>query len=126
MPKFCRIGPDANPLDRLLYGKEEAAALLSLSLRSLNYAIAAGLIRIIRKGRRVLIHRSEITRFSCLNHPYRLRSPRSRWLHKRTSKSGSLRPETGESPESIQPTQPAPDRSATQINEPADEEVSNG
>lgn len=123
MLNFCRIDTDADPLERLLYSKEAAAALLSLSLRSLNYAIAAGLIRTVRKGRRVLIHRSEIARFGRLNHPYRLRPPRNRRLHKRTSKFGSLRRETGESPETAQP---APDRPAPQINAPTDEGASDG
>ena len=70
-----------SPTERLLYSKVEAAKLLSISVRSLEYLIAAGMIRVVRKGRRVLLPRSEILRLGHLDHPFPFHSARKRRIH---------------------------------------------
>jgi hypothetical protein len=49
---------------RLLYSKKESAYLLSISLRSLNYAISEGRLNVRRIGGRVLVPHDELLRFS--------------------------------------------------------------
>ena len=48
---------------QLLLDKRSAAAS-SISLRTVDYLIADGKLRLRRVGRRVLIHRAEIARFA--------------------------------------------------------------
>ena len=72
------ISPAAQPqttraeLPRLLYSREEAAQILGISLRSVDYAIANEQLTPIRKGDRVLIHVDELERFARQNHPGRV------------------------------------------------------
>jgi excisionase family DNA binding protein len=47
---------------KILFTRKEAAELLSLSVSSLDMMIARGMLKITRKGRRVLIYRTEIER----------------------------------------------------------------
>jgi excisionase family DNA binding protein len=49
---------------KLLYRRKEAAELLSFALRTLDYLIKNRRIAIVRVGRRVLITRQELERFS--------------------------------------------------------------
>ena len=49
---------------KILFSRKEASELLSLSVSSLQVMIARGMLKITRKGRRVLIHRAEIERLS--------------------------------------------------------------
>ena len=53
---------------RLLYDRKNAARQLSISVRSLDYAIAAKKFRTIRIGKKVLIPRSELVRYAAANH----------------------------------------------------------
>ena len=53
---------------KLLYTKREAAQLLSLSVRSIDYLITNCEIASRRVGRRVLIHRDVIERFARQDH----------------------------------------------------------
>ncbi len=56
------------PQPKLLYTKREAAQLLSLSVRSIDYLITSCEIASRRVGRRVLIHRDAIERFARQDH----------------------------------------------------------
>jgi hypothetical protein len=48
---------------RLLCARKQAACLLSISVRSLDYLIADGFINVQRSGKRVLIPHAELVRF---------------------------------------------------------------
>jgi excisionase family DNA binding protein len=52
------------PKDKLLFGKREAAALLSIGVRTLDRLIASGRIRHKRVGKKILISRIEIEKFA--------------------------------------------------------------
>lgn len=52
----------------ILLSRRDGAQLLGISLRSLDYAIASGLIRPRRIGRRVMLPRSELLRFASKDH----------------------------------------------------------
>jgi excisionase family DNA binding protein len=49
---------------RLMYGRKEAARQISVSVRTLDYLIAAGQLRCKRLGGRVLLLHAELVRFS--------------------------------------------------------------
>jgi excisionase family DNA binding protein len=53
---------------RLLYDRREAARQLSISVRSLDYLIAAKKLRTVRLGKKVLIPHAELVRFASANH----------------------------------------------------------
>jgi excisionase family DNA binding protein len=55
--------------DKILVGRKEAARLLSVSLRSLDYLIARRELPARRVGRRVLIHRRALEQFAVRDHP---------------------------------------------------------
>jgi len=64
---------DGLPADaRLLVGRQEAAELLSISQRALDYLVANKQLQVRRIGTRVLIPRSELHRFVRGDHPERL------------------------------------------------------
>jgi excisionase family DNA binding protein len=54
--------------EKILYTKREAAQLLSISVRSLDYLIFNQQIPTRRVGRRVLVHRDAIERFARRDH----------------------------------------------------------
>jgi hypothetical protein len=56
------------PAARLLYDRKSAAIQLSISIRSLDYFLAAGKFRTRRIGRKNLIPHSELIRFSASDH----------------------------------------------------------
>jgi excisionase family DNA binding protein len=58
-----------DPAPKILFTREEAAAALSLSISSIDVLVGRGMLRAIRKGRRVLIHRSELERVARQNTP---------------------------------------------------------
>ncbi len=58
--------------EKLLVSREEAAELLSISKRALDYVIANGDITVRRIVSRVLIPAQELERFAGGNHPGRL------------------------------------------------------
>lgn len=58
--------------EKLLVGREEAASMLSISCRSLDYLVANKQIPIRRIGTRVLIPIADLKRFSRSDHPERL------------------------------------------------------
>jgi excisionase family DNA binding protein len=54
--------------DKVLYTKREAAQLLSISVRSLDYLIVSQELPARRIGRRVLVHRDSIEQFARRDH----------------------------------------------------------
>jgi excisionase family DNA binding protein len=56
-------------LEKLLYGRRSAAAMLDLSPRAVDYAIRAGELEAIRIGKRVLIPRESLLAFAQREHP---------------------------------------------------------
>ena len=60
------------PADKLLVGRSEAASMLSISCRALDYLVAQKLLATRRIGSRVLIPSSELRRFAAGDHPRRL------------------------------------------------------
>ncbi len=61
-----------SPEEKFLIGRVEAAGMLSISCRALDYLVANKQLLIRRIGTRVLIPVSELRRFSRSNHPERL------------------------------------------------------
>jgi excisionase family DNA binding protein len=55
--------------EKLLVGRQEAAAVLSISQRALDYLVANKQLQVRRIGSRVLIPRSELLRFARADHP---------------------------------------------------------
>jgi excisionase family DNA binding protein len=60
------------PAEKLLVGREEAAEMLSISRRAIDYLIAQKQLTFRRIGSRVLIPVSDLKRFSRADHPQRL------------------------------------------------------
>src|ERR1700683_1068899 len=54
---------------KLLYTRPEAAGMLSISVSSLDVLIGRGMLRAVRKGRRVLVHKTELERIARQNIP---------------------------------------------------------
>lgn len=54
--------------EKVLYTKREAAQLLSISVRSLDYLIVSQQLPTRRIGRRVLVHRDSIEQFARADH----------------------------------------------------------
>lgn len=57
------------PKDKLLVSREEAAQLLSISPRAIDYLIANQQLTIRRIGTRVLIPTADVQRFARADHP---------------------------------------------------------
>ena len=57
-------------IEKVLYTKREAAQLLLISLRSLDYLIFSRQISTRRIGRRVLVHRDAIEQFARRDHVF--------------------------------------------------------
>jgi hypothetical protein len=60
------------PGEKLLVSREEAAALLSISIRGVDYYIAAKQLSTRRKGTRVLIPIEDVRRLARADHPERM------------------------------------------------------
>ncbi len=75
---FLEKKPPARALeptdDRLLVGRREAAHMLSISQRSLDYLVAAKELTARRIGSRVLISITELRRYARSDHPRRIAS----------------------------------------------------
>jgi excisionase family DNA binding protein len=54
---------------KLLINRKEAAARLSVSLRTLDTLVATRLLPVKRVGRRVLIHINDLEKFATRSHP---------------------------------------------------------
>jgi excisionase family DNA binding protein len=59
-------------VEKLLLSRQEAAELLSISRRALDYLIANRAINVRRIGSRVLIPSQDLLRFASVDHPERL------------------------------------------------------
>jgi excisionase family DNA binding protein len=60
------------PEDKLLVSREEAAQLLSISQRALDYLVSTRRLPIRRIGGRVLIPMADLRRYACSDHPERI------------------------------------------------------
>lgn len=69
-PAKVTVRPDA----KLLVGREEAAAMVSLSVRSIDYLIANKELPVRKIGARTMIPVSELQRFVRMDHPKRIAS----------------------------------------------------
>jgi excisionase family DNA binding protein len=58
-----------SPEEKLLVGREEAAEMLSISRRAMDYLVAPNQLSFRRIGSRVLIPVSDLKRFSRADHP---------------------------------------------------------
>jgi len=65
-------GKTIRPEQKLLMSREEAATLLSISRRSLDYLIANKAISVRRIGSRVLIPVKDLQHFARADHPGRI------------------------------------------------------
>ena len=72
LPKKGPLKVGLSTDDKLLVGRQEAAELLSISQRALDYLVANKQLQVRRIGTRVLIPRSELHRFVRGDHPERL------------------------------------------------------
>jgi len=61
-----------SPDEKFLVGREEAAEMLSISRRALDYLVANKQLVTRRIGARVLIPVADLRRFSRMSHPERL------------------------------------------------------
>ena len=61
-----------SPEEKLLVGREEAAEMLSISRRAIDYLLAQKQLTFRRIGSRVLIPVSDLKRFCRADHPQRL------------------------------------------------------
>lgn len=61
-----------NPKDKLLVSQEEAAQLLSISRRSVEYLVATKKLTTRRIGSRALIPIEDVRRFARSDHPERM------------------------------------------------------
>jgi hypothetical protein len=61
-------------VEKLQVSREEAAAMLSISIRSVDYLIATKLLSTRRIGARVVIPIEDVRRFARADHPDRLAS----------------------------------------------------
>jgi excisionase family DNA binding protein len=60
------------PMDKLLVSQEEAAQLLSISKRSVEYLVASRQLSTRRIGTRALIPIEEVRKFARSDHPERM------------------------------------------------------
>jgi excisionase family DNA binding protein len=65
------------PKDKLLVRREEAAEILSISVRSLDYLLANRQLLFRRIGGRTLIPITELQRYARMDHPGRIANQRS-------------------------------------------------
>ena len=68
MPNTSQDTDNAGAGERLLYDRKGAALQLSISVRSLDYLIAGKKLATRRIGKKVLIPRGELVRFSRGSH----------------------------------------------------------
>lgn len=61
-----------SPQEKILVGRDEAAEMLSISPRAIDYLVSTRQLNIRRIGTRVLIATAELKRFSRSDHPERL------------------------------------------------------
>jgi excisionase family DNA binding protein len=67
-PARVRIAPDA----KILVGREEAAQLLSISVRGIDYLLANRRLPFRKLGGRILIPVAELRKYAHSDHPERI------------------------------------------------------
>ena len=70
--KKLRVRTTVAPQDKLLVCREEAAEILSISVRSVDYLLANRQLTSRRIGARSLIPVADLKRFARMDHPERL------------------------------------------------------
>jgi len=68
----------AQPMQKLLHTRKDAAWTLSVSTRSVDYLIASGALETRRIGRKVLIVAASLKKFAAANHYGAVNSSRKR------------------------------------------------
>ncbi len=71
-PKKPPVRATVVPQDKLLVCREEAAEILSISVRSIDYLLASKQLSFRRIGTRILIPVADLKRFARMDHPERL------------------------------------------------------
>jgi hypothetical protein len=59
---------DTTPIPKLLYSRKDAAFALSISIRSLDYIIAARQLKFRKDGKKILIPAGELSRYARADH----------------------------------------------------------
>ena len=72
LPKKAPASVAVAPMDKLLVSQEEAAQLLSISKRSVEYLVAQRQLSTRRIGTRALIPIEEVRKFARSDHPERM------------------------------------------------------
>jgi excisionase family DNA binding protein len=67
-PQRASVAPE----DKLLVSREEAAQLLSISQRGLDYLVSSKRLPTRRIGGRVLIPVADLRKYACCDHPERI------------------------------------------------------
>jgi hypothetical protein len=57
------------PIAKILYDRQSAAFALSISVRALDYQIAAKQLQFRKAGKKILIPHSSLVRWASANHP---------------------------------------------------------
>ena len=70
--KKAPVSVNVNPKDKLLVSQDEAAQLLSISRRSVEYLVAAKKLSTRRIGTRSLIPIEDVRKFARSDHPERM------------------------------------------------------
>lgn len=73
-PKKPPVRAAVAPQDKLLVCREEAAEILSISVRSVDYLLASKQLSFRRIGTRILIPVADLKRFARMDPPERLAS----------------------------------------------------
>lgn len=60
---------------KLLYSRKETSHALGLSIRSVDFAIAAGHIKVRRIGKKVLVPTAELKRYASCDHAFLTQRP---------------------------------------------------
>lgn len=81
-------------MDRLLYSRKDAAVLLSISVRRLDYLIEQGIFKPCRIGRRITIPAKQITKFAAGDWPQLTSVPSAKRREGSTSNSVTARPKS--------------------------------
>ena len=69
---YRRVKKPVHSEDKLLLSRQEAAARLSISQRSLDYLVATKALSVRRIGSRVLVPLQDLQRFTGADHPGKL------------------------------------------------------
>jgi excisionase family DNA binding protein len=67
-PVSIMAAADDREISKLLYSRKDAAFALSISIRSLDYLVAAKQLKFRKVGRKILIPASELSRYARADH----------------------------------------------------------